>query len=54
MTGRPVVVIETAPTGCKQSDGTMLTFQKSVDTTSMSAEGDCILAKNIPCPAGVK
>ena len=52
MTGKPVIAIEIAPPDCKRSEGTTLTFQKSVDTTTMSGDGDRILAKNIPCPAG--
>jgi lipopolysaccharide export system protein LptA len=52
MTGKPVEIIEKEATGCKQTVGAKLTFNRSNAGVRMENDGlQLVDAKSIPCPA---
>ena len=55
MTGTPVDVVELAPNDCKKSIGTVLTWQRAVDSVNMKGN-NLIRMESTPiaCPAGTR
>ncbi|HXW04885.1 MAG TPA: hypothetical protein VD833_06625 [Vicinamibacterales bacterium] len=55
MTGKPVEIIEKEASGCKQTVGAKLTFNRSNESVRMENDGlQLVDGKSIPCPAELR